>query len=93
MSYLLDTCLLSELRKPNPDANVVAWINSIDEAHLFLSAVTLGEIQKGISKLEDLKRKRALQVWLEQDLIERFKGRLLVVDLDVALEWGLLLGC
>jgi len=92
MSYLLDTCLLSELRKPDPDANVVTWVNSIDEARLFISAVTLGEIQKGIAKLEDSKRKRAFQVWLEQDLIERFKGRVLAVDSDIALEWGSLQG-
>lgn len=92
MSYLLDTCLLSELRKPDPDANVVTWINSIDEARLFVSAVTLGEIQKGIAKLEDSKRKRAFQVWLEQDLIERFKGQVLAVDSDIALKWGSLQG-
>jgi predicted nucleic acid-binding protein len=92
MSYLLDTCLLSELRKPDPDANVVTWINSIDEARLFIGAVTLGEIQKGIVKLEESKRKRAFQVWLEQDLMERFKGRVLVIDSNVALEWGSLQG-
>ena len=62
MSYLLDTRLLSEMRKPDPDANVVNWVNSIDEARLFISAVMLGEIQKGIVKLEDSKRKRAFQV-------------------------------
>ena len=64
MRYLLDTCVLSELRKPAPDPNVVAWINAVDGPHLFLSVITFGEIQKGIAKLDDSKRKRSLQLWL-----------------------------
>lgn len=92
MSYLLDTCVLSELRKPAPDPNVVAWINDVDESHLLLSVITFGEIQKGIAKLDESKRKRSLQLWLEQSLPQRFAGRILPIDGEVALEWGELQG-
>lgn len=89
MNYLLDTCLLSELRKPKPDAGVVAWASDIDETRLFVSVLSLGEIQKGVAKLENSRRKNAFQNWLEQDLRVRFEGRILPLDLDMALEWGL----
>ena len=58
MIYLLDTCAISELvaRQPNPD--VVHWIDSVDEDKLFLSAITIGEIKRGIEKLADSERKR-----------------------------------
>lgn len=88
MNYLLDTCLLSELRKPEPDAGVVAWVSDVDEARLFVSVLSLGEIQKGVAKLADGRRKNAFQHWLEQDLLVRFEGRILPLDLDMALEWG-----
>ena len=90
MNYLLDTCFLSELRKPAPDAGVVAWVSDIDENRLFVSVLNLGEIQKGVARLEKGRRKNALQHWLDQDLLKRFDGRILPLDLDMALEWGLL---
>ena len=90
MNYLLDTCLLSELRKLEPDAGVVAWVSDIDESRLFVSVLSLGEIQKGVAKLANGRRKNAFQHWLEQDLLVRFEGRILPLDLDMALEWGLL---
>lgn len=89
MNYLLDTCLLSELRKAEPDAGVVAWVSDVDEARLFISVLCLGEIQKGVAKLEQGRRKNAFQHWLEQDLPVRFEGRILPLELDMALEWGL----
>lgn len=90
MNYLLDTCLLSELRKPDPDPGIVTWISDIDEGRLFVSILSLGEIQKGIARLENGRRKNAFQHWLEDDLLSRFEGRIVHFDLDMALEWGLL---
>lgn len=90
MNYLLDTCLLSELRKPIPDGGVITWLSDIEENRLFISVLTLGEIQKGITKLADGRRKHAFQHWLERELIQRFAGRILPIDTDAALEWGLL---
>ena len=90
MSYLLDTCLLSELRKPKPNHGVTDWVLASDENRLFISVLTLGEIQKGISKLVTGSRKNAFQHWLEKDLIQRFADRIVNLDLDAALEWGIL---
>ena len=88
MIYLLDTCVISELvaRQPNPD--VVRWIDSVDEDKLFLSAITIGEIKRGIEKLADSKRKTALAEWLEDDLLTRFRDKILPIDTPVMLVWG-----
>src|SRR2546430_17603865 len=72
--YLLDTSLLSELVKRTPNPAVVAWVDARDEDTLFISVVTLGELQKGVSKLPHSERKGALQSWLAQDLVQRFAG-------------------
>jgi toxin FitB len=92
VKYLLDTCLVSELVKREPDQKVVTWLDARDEQSLFLSVLTMGELQKGVSKLADGDRKAKLQSWLEYDLVERFEGRILGVDLDTALAWGQLQG-
>lgn len=88
MKYLIDTCVLSELVRPRPDRQVVAWMESCDEEAIFLSVLTLGEIQKGIEKLVPGKRRNELQAWLDRDLRHRFAGRLLEIDAEVALVWG-----
>ena len=66
--YLLDTNVVSELRKPQPHGAVQAWFRGIDEAQLFLSAVTLGEIQAGIelTRRQDLAKAQAIELWLDQ---------------------------
>ena len=92
MNYLLDTCLLSELCKLRPNTGVIDWIMGTDESRLFVSALSLSEIQKGIAKLETGKRKSSIQTWLDQDLLQRFNGKILSVNLDTALEWGLFCG-
>ena len=92
MNFLLDTCVLSELTKPHPDASVVAWLDATDERSLFLSVLSVGEILKGISKLPDGEKRERLSRWVETDLSERFDGRLLDLNLEVAAEWGSLLG-
>jgi tRNA(fMet)-specific endonuclease VapC len=88
MRYLLDTCVISELIASQPDPAVVRWIDSVDEERLCLSAITIGEIKKGIEKLSDSKRKRTLAEWLEHDLLLRFEGRILPIDTWVMLVWG-----
>lgn len=88
MRYLLDTCVISELVAKQPDSGVVQWIDSLDEQRLFLSAITIGEIKKGIEKLPSLECKSALTEWLEEDLLIRFKDRILAIDIQVMLVWG-----
>jgi predicted nucleic acid-binding protein len=92
MRYLIDTCVLSETRRKKPNKGVVDWLAETDEERLFISVVTLMEIQKGIVKLDDGPRRQAFQTWLDEDLSSRFKGRILGLTQDVALEWGVLLG-
>ena len=89
MNYLLDTCVISELVKTKPDLRMVQWIRSQDEENLFLSVITIGEIQKGISKLPDgRKKKQQLQNWLNNELQERFKDRILEITIGTARIWG-----
>jgi len=88
MTFLLDTCVISELAAKQPNLQVVQWVDSIDEDKLFLSAITIGEIKRGIEKLADSSRKSALAEWLEGDLLIRFTNRILSIDILVMLVWG-----
>lgn len=65
--YLLDTNVVSELRKPKPHGGVVAWLQAIDDRQLFISAVTIGEIQAGIELTRDQDQEKARQIerWLD----------------------------
>lgn len=90
MKYLLDTCILSELIKIEPSILVINWINSIPEENIFISSITIGEIQKGISKLVNSKKKITLQNWLDNDLINRFDNKIIPIDKDISICWGLI---
>lgn len=87
MNYLLDTCVLSEFRKKLPEPKVLKWVDAQDEDSLYLSAVTVGEIEKGICRMAPSKRKRSLTVWLE-DVIHRYDNRILPLDTETLREWG-----
>ena len=65
--YLLDTNVVSELRKPRPHGAVLAWLKSLDEAQLYLSAVSLGEMQAGIelTREQDPNKAKEIETWLE----------------------------
>jgi len=88
MRYLLDTNIISELVARTPNPRVVDWLAGADEDLLYLSVITIGEIKKGIEKLPASKRKKRLTTWLEEDLLERFAGRLVTLDVEVLLHWG-----
>jgi predicted nucleic acid-binding protein len=92
LKYLLDTCVISELIKPQKNEKVISWIREIDENYLFISVLTIGEIRKGISKLPESKKKKVLIDWLENDLKKRFNGRILGITEDIAILWGELSG-
>lgn len=92
MRYLLDTCLISELIRPRPSNAVAEWLGEQPEEDLFLSVLTLGEIQKGIAPLPDGRKKARLQAWLDRDLRDRFRGRIVGITEDVALAWGRVAG-
>ena len=89
--YLLDTMILSEVRKrpAQRDRNLVAWINTAPSEQLFVSVVTIGEIERGIERQRSVDPGFAelLANWLEVTL-RLYEGRILPVGLDVARRWG-----
>jgi predicted nucleic acid-binding protein len=89
--FLLDTCVISELVKPAPDEKVVSWISSCPEEAVFLSVITVGEIQKGISRLPDSGKKDRLQRWLDIDLAARFENRIVPIGQKIIRMWGCIL--
>ena len=91
MKYLLDTCVISELVKPTPNRKVVDWINELPSEALFLCAITIGEVRKGLTKLPDSKKKERLTLWLNTLLIE-YNERIFFIDLMVCESWGVLQG-
>lgn len=92
MNFLLDTCVLSEARRPRPNRGVASWLERTPESRLLISVMVLGEIRKGIAKLGNDERAQALREWLEEDLGRRFGERVLGVDDETALIWGRLSG-
>ena len=88
MSYLLDTNVLSELRRKAPNAGVGDWFAQRPASTLYLSVLTLGELRKGIEGMADVKRRTVLLDWLEVELPIFFTGRVLSVDAQVADRWG-----
>jgi predicted nucleic acid-binding protein len=84
---LLDTCVVSELRLPKPDPGVARAIRGLDSDDLFVSAISIGKIVKGVALLPDGQKKRLLQSWLRA--LERHYGdRLLPIDLETCRMWG-----
>jgi toxin FitB len=90
--FLLDTNVISELVRRQPDPRVVAWVTGTDETLFFLSVLTLGEIRKGIAGVSDGTRRVKLEAWLDGELAVRFSGRVLPIDAAIADRWGRLSG-
>ncbi|MDR2207418.1 MAG: type II toxin-antitoxin system VapC family toxin [Azoarcus sp.] len=89
MMYVLDTNVVSELRKVRAgkaDPNVAAWAESVDAAELFVSAITIMELELGVLLIErkDATQGTVLRTWLEQHVLPEFAGRTLPVDTAVA---------
>ena len=90
MSFLLDTDVISELRKRDRiDEGVEQWFSDVDDVEVFISVLTVGEIRRGIESIRRRDRERALALsrWLH-GLVTQFESRLLSVDRNVAEEWG-----
>ena len=90
VKYLLDTNIISEIRKgPRCHPNVAAWCSNLEEDSLYLSVLVLGEIRKGIEGLRgrDAGKANELDLWLEQ-LQTSFQSQILPVDIAISQEWG-----
>ncbi|MHC8310026.1 PIN domain-containing protein [Pseudomonas sp. GT1P32] len=85
--FLLDTNVISELRKPRADANVVAWAKSVIAPRMFISAITLQELEMSVLRMErrDPAQGKVLRTWLKRHVMPAFDGRILPVDAAVAL--------
>lgn len=87
MSWLLDTNVISELRKPQCHEGVKVWADKQSPISMYLSTVTMAEIRFGIEQLSDESRQNTLSSWLDSELRSWFAGRILAVDEEVILEW------
>jgi toxin FitB len=88
--FLLDTNIISELRKPKPHGGVVAWVSAQDARTLYISAMTIAELQRGveITREQDGQKATEIEAWLEQIV---FTGQVLAIDAAVAREWARLM--
>lgn len=91
MNFLLDTNLVSEWVKPRPNPGVVAWMADVDEDRTFVSVVTITELRFGVEKMATGSRKQWLHRWLEDELPQRFEGRLLPINSTIADQCGKLI--
>jgi toxin FitB len=90
MAWLLDTNVLSELRRSKPDPKVVAFISSVPAKELYVSSVTLAEIRFGIEMAAQPNDRIILTHWLTHTVRPMFTGRVLEITEDIMLEWRLL---
>jgi predicted nucleic acid-binding protein len=90
--FLLDTNVVSELIRSRPDARVANWVYGNDEQLLYLSVVSVGELRRGLVLLAAGNRRTQLEHWLENQLLPRFRGRVLPITQSIADRWGALDG-
>ncbi len=89
MNILLDTCAISELRKPEPASSFLDWFNDCNEHLLYISSVTLGELRFGIDLLEEGARKNDLLTWYAQ-LCLSYRGHIIMPSQKICELWGAL---
>jgi predicted nucleic acid-binding protein len=88
--WLLDTNVLSELRRPKPDAKVVAFVSGQPLDLLYASVITFAEIRFGIELVNDVSRRSELNEWLDHKLRPMFEERVLEIGEEIMLKWRLL---
>jgi predicted nucleic acid-binding protein len=88
--YLLDTNVVSELRKPKPHGAVVAWLSELQESQIYLSAVTIGELQTGVERIRGQDPQKAAQIQSWIDLLED-SYQVLAMDASCFREWARLM--
>jgi len=89
--WLLDTNILSELRRPRPEPNVIAFVEAQPLALLYVSTISFAEIRFGIETVSDARRRAELKEWLTHTLRPMFAQRVLAITEDIMLRWRLLL--
>jgi predicted nucleic acid-binding protein len=84
---MIDTNVISEYGKKNPDPKIVNFLHELPQESLFISVATIGEIEKGIEKIADQAKKKHLSSWFMQ-IRTWFEGRIITIDEDIMIEWG-----
>jgi predicted nucleic acid-binding protein len=92
LGILLDTNVISELIKPTPEPVVVEWIGSQSIKNLYLSAITIGELARGVARLPESRKRKHLDQWVTSTLPRQFEGRILPFDHHTAVIWGNIMG-
>lgn len=92
MAYLLDTNVISEVVRKRPDDHVLAWLAAQKATEVYLSVVTLGEIEQGIARAPHPRRAERLHDWLNSDVLPQFAGRVLPITSEVMRLWGQITG-
>lgn len=93
--YLLDTNVISEPTRKKPSAKVIAWFKETPPESLYLSVITIGEIEQGIAGLRtkgEIQRAEKTQAWLEEEMLANFVGRILALDQPLLRLWGNITG-
>ena len=88
MNFLLDTNAVSEWVKPRPNPGLIRWMESADEDRLFLSVITLAELDYGVERMPAGVRRSRVERWLRFELLPRFERRFLLISEEIALVWG-----
>src|SRR3984957_1130878 len=91
MSFLLDTNVISEWIKPQPDRNVISWLAEVDEDRVFISVISFAEVRHGVELLSAGRRRERMAQWLAEELPVRFEDRILAIDQLVAETWGVVM--
>lgn len=92
MTFLLDTNVISEFAREEPESRVVNWLQAHGDMPMYLSVITIGELQQGIARLPASKKREQLTMWLEQMLIPAYENFILPLDAQTMLLWGALTG-
>jgi predicted nucleic acid-binding protein len=90
--FLLDTCVVSEPMRARPSNKVIGWLDARGIDNLFISVVTIAELEQGMAHLGDGVRARKVEAWLTGSIVPQFESRVLDVDMRVARRWGRLVG-
>jgi len=88
VNLLLDTHVLSEVQRPAPSPQVLAWLNTVDEDRTFISVASIAALRRGVALMENGRRRNALADWLANDLPMRFAERVIPIDHGIAERWG-----
>ena len=88
MTYLVDTNVFSELTRPRPDRGVQAWFAETPEDELHVSTITVAELRRGVTRIPAGKKRAALVTWLDFDIVQRFRDRIIDVNVEIANTWG-----